>query len=112
MCKFEVYTGANTGSVTNEDGLGAAVVKRSTTPFRGKNHCVYFDNFFSTVSLARELLQHDIYSCGTTRFNRKKFPVCLRIEKVKRGEFKSKLTENSTIESIVCQDKKNYLLYQ
>ncbi len=57
LCKFEVYTEANTGSVTNEGGLGAAFVKRLTTPFRGKNNYVYFENFFSTVSLAKELLQ-------------------------------------------------------
>ena len=105
MCKFEVYW-SKSGSVTNEGGLGAAVVKRLTTTFRGKNHCVYLDKFFSTVSLAKELLQHDIYRCGTARSNRKECPVCLRNEKLKRDEFKSKLTENSTIECIVWQVKK------
>ena len=109
LCNFEVYTGAGSGSVHLEGGLWASVVKKLTSPFEGKNHCVYFDNFFSTVSLSKELLQNDIYSCGTARCNRKGFPDILKNAELKRGAFKSKSIETPNVQCIVWHDKKMFI---
>ena len=75
-CDFDIYTGALDGSV--EHGLGAAVVKRMVQPLYGKGYHVFYDNFFSSVQLAQDLLQDKVYTIGTTRINRKNWPNCLK----------------------------------
>ena len=50
------------------------VVSDLTRNLTGKNHHMFFDKFFSSVELAEDLLKDGIYSCGTTRANRKDFP--------------------------------------
>lgn len=105
MCNFDVYTGV--GTVSGGDGLGASVVKKLMDPFKGSGHFVYYDNFFTSVDLAHDLLdQYGSFSCGTARSNRKKFPECLKKIKIARGVSKNKLGENSTVNCIAWQDKK------
>ena len=45
---------------------------------------IYFDNFFSSVDLALDLVRVGLYSCGTLRSNRKRFPTQLK-QFVKKG---------------------------
>ena len=42
-------------------GLGKKVVYRMTKPFHGKNHKVYCDNYFSSVSPAKYLLSKKVH---------------------------------------------------
>ena len=63
MDTFEVYTGKK--SSTAERDLGARVVKNLTTKLKGKNHHVFFDNFFTNKGLLQDLLEDGIYACGT-----------------------------------------------
>ena len=70
--KFDVYTG-KTGE-NPEKGLGATVVKKLTNELKNKKYHVYFDNFFTSVSLLEDLVKDKIYACGTVRANRKGFP--------------------------------------
>ena len=79
---FEVYTG-KTGDKA-EKGLGSKVVKSLCTTLNYTNRHVYYDNFFSSVDLALDLLRNGLYSCGTLRSNRKGFPVELK-KHVKTG---------------------------
>jgi hypothetical protein len=65
FCDFQVYTG-KVGD-TAETGLGARVVKDLTNDLKGKYHHVFFDNFFSSVSLLADLEKEGIYSCATAR---------------------------------------------
>ena len=50
-----------------------------------KNHPVYFDNFFSSVTLLEHLEANGTYACATVRCNRKDLPQCAK-EKLRPGE--------------------------
>ena len=65
-----------------------------------------YDNFFSSVDLAKDLLSLNVYVCGTAKTNRRKFPDSLKKTKLKRGESKSELVEGSSVHCFVWQDKK------
>ncbi|GFO06444.1 PiggyBac transposable element-derived protein 4-like [Plakobranchus ocellatus] len=43
--------------------------------YLGKNHSVYFDNFFSSVTLAEDLLKEKTTCCGTIPPNKKGWPM-------------------------------------
>uniref|UniRef100_A0A2C9K6K3 PiggyBac transposable element-derived protein domain-containing protein n=1 Tax=Biomphalaria glabrata TaxID=6526 RepID=A0A2C9K6K3_BIOGL len=70
---FELYQGAGTGiSAENKHlGLGASVVLRlaETIP-QNKNYKICFDNYFTGISLIRELRNHGIQSLGVLKSNR------------------------------------------
>ena len=73
---------------TDRDGsaekqLGQRVVKDLTQLLKGKNHHVFFDNFFTSEALLQDLLDDDIYACGTARKDRKGFPDKLKKVKLK-----------------------------
>lgn len=70
---FDVYTGKKDGSP--EVGLGERVVLHLTTLYRGIGHCIYYDKFFSSVSLAKKLLDEDTFSCATILTNRVENPI-------------------------------------
>ena len=76
ICQFECYTGRKGG--TTEVGLGGAVVTRLTRDLVGKQHHIFMDSFFSSVSLYRNLLVDGIYCTGTLRANRRNFPPDLK----------------------------------
>ena len=56
LSNFEVYTGAFGTNVRDEGGVGPSVVKRLIEPFKGKGHFVFYNNFFFSVDLAKNLL--------------------------------------------------------
>ena len=59
---FDVYTGKK--GDTAEVGLGGSVVKRLTRDLVGKYYHIYVDNFFSSVTLYKNLLDEGIYCTG------------------------------------------------
>ncbi|KAK2718614.1 hypothetical protein QYM36_005828 [Artemia franciscana] len=64
---FEVYTGKGSIPVT-ELGQGAEVVLRLAEEIpRSKNFKLFFDNYYTSIPLIRELLLHGIHSAGTGR---------------------------------------------
>ena len=67
--KFEVYSGKKGESP--EKALGAKVVKSLTSELHGKHHHIFFDNYFTSVSLLEDLLEDGVYACGTARKDRK-----------------------------------------
>ena len=69
--RFDIYSGKTQGSV--EHGLGAKVVKKLTSDFKGKYHRVFFDNFFTSLKLLEDLEADKIYSCSTARRDRTGF---------------------------------------
>lgn len=73
VCDFQVYTGKRQDGAA-EQNLGYRVVNDLTRNFTGRNHHVFYDNYFSSVKLAEDLLEDNIYSCSTARANRKDFP--------------------------------------
>lgn len=57
ICEFQIYIG-KTDSI--ETFLGKRIVIELTQNIKEKYHCVYFDNFFTSLELMEELLQRDI----------------------------------------------------
>jgi len=78
VCEFQVYTGKMQNS---EKQLGARIVKDLTRELVGKNHHVYFDNFFTGVDLLISLKEDKIFACGTVRSNRTGLPKSVMLDK-------------------------------
>ncbi|GFS10706.1 PiggyBac transposable element-derived protein 4-like [Elysia marginata] len=88
LLNFQVYTGKNGNHQPTEHGQGHQVVTNMVQNHLGKNHAVFFDNFFSSVKLVEDLLKEKTTCCGTIRPNRKGWP--LPSQKQKPGEVKMK----------------------
>ena len=101
---FEVYTGRKGN--TTEKGLGATVVKGLTEQLHGTYCHVFYDNFFSSVDLALDLLRPGLYSCGTLRSNRKGFPALLKpvVKKGLQTRGSSKTYQDGNLTVTVWQD--------
>lgn len=81
ICDLDVYTGKEESM---ETGLGAKVVKKLSRPLVGGKYHLYFDNFFSSVKLFEDLLDDDLYACGTFRRDRKHIPAA--VQQLKLGK--------------------------
>ena len=77
-----MYTGKKDGA--SEVGLGGSVVTRLSRDLVGKSHHLFMDNFFTSVSLYRNLLNDGIYATGTALAQRRNFPQAL-VSVAKRG---------------------------
>ena len=82
ICQFMVYVGKEGERV--EVGLGQKVVEKLSHELVGGQYHIYFDNFFTGVELAQNLLGDGIYSCGTIRSNRKNTPEVFK-PNIKKG---------------------------
>ena len=100
---FNVYTGA-TGD--RETGLGEKVVLRLAESIKGRHHQLYFDNFFTSISLLTKLLSEGTYGCGTIRTNRKQYPseISTEAQRFKRGE--SVFRQSGNLVVTAWKDKK------
>ena len=67
---MDIYIGKKNGQV--DKGLATRVVKELTVGLVGKNHHVFFDNFFTSEKLLTDLETTGM--CGTARKNRLGFP--------------------------------------
>ena len=102
ISKFDVYQGRNT--MHRDDnlpacfGLGESVIAHFTSDLAGKNHHVYFDNYFSSVPLVEYLKTENIFACGTIRSNRKYLPSNLTTDKVmNRGDFDYRVSSQEIV---------------
>lgn len=92
--------------------LGEQVVLNLAEPFFGKNHHVYYDNFFSSFNLCNILLQKDTYSCGTVRSNRFGWPTELKTPKklkLVRGESVS--LQSGRVVATVWRDNRDVMFF-
>ncbi|KAF2903233.1 hypothetical protein ILUMI_02947, partial [Ignelater luminosus] len=63
------------------------VIRDLTISLIGKHYRVFFDNYFSLVSLMAYPQENKIYGCGTVRTNRKFLPSDISEDKIlRRGE--------------------------
>jgi hypothetical protein len=75
LIHFKVYTGAGSchrDGVCSYDGQTNTTTKTVMTLCQDagvldKGHCIYLDNFFTSVSLAEELFSRQTLCCGTSR---------------------------------------------
>jgi len=65
---------------------GYDVVYNLTKDLQGKKCHAFYDNYFTGVKLADDLLVQKIYTCRTIKINRIGFPVELEGLKMRRGE--------------------------
>jgi hypothetical protein len=101
LSDFDIYLGR--GTQNSENGLGYDVTKLSND-FHHKYHHIFYDNYFTGVKLAEDLLANGLYSCGTIRTNRHGFPNELKRLKMRRGE--SRVLQKGQLVAAVWQDKK------
>ena len=81
LLNFAVYTGKQGGV---EHGLGHHVVMNVGVDYLNIYRIFYFDNFFSSIKLAEDLLAQNTYCCGTIRKNRIGWP--FKNSNTKKGE--------------------------
>ncbi|XP_045457152.1 piggyBac transposable element-derived protein 3-like [Melitaea cinxia] len=112
--KFEPETGAENKVEFTEPDLGAAsnvVVRLSREIPRNKNYRLYFDNYFTSLSLLEYLSKQGILSLGTIRRNRIpdcKLPTDKEISKKERGysvEYVGSV-EGTEISTVAWKDNK------
>lgn len=112
---FEPYQGSNTilCEKYKELGLGASVVLQyadilQSTKFT--NFHIFFDNFFTSLSLMKELTHRGVRATGTIRDNR--LPKCTLtnvkdFKKKTRGDFQYALVDN---ELVICRWNDNNVI--
>ena len=74
---FDVYLGRNSGKQA-EGGLAYNVVMKLVRRLAGKGYRIFFDNFYTTVKLLKDLFLMGIGACGTILSNRRGFPYELK----------------------------------
>ncbi|XP_043923844.1 piggyBac transposable element-derived protein 5-like isoform X2 [Protopterus annectens] len=87
ISNLHVHTGKEEG--ISEDGLAHLVLMKLTKTLHGKYHHVYFDSYFTSVSVAKALLEHGVYCCGSVGTNRSEWPGDLNnmaIKKLQQGD--------------------------
>ncbi|KAK3727392.1 hypothetical protein RRG08_038749 [Elysia crispata] len=88
---FDVYLGKDTG-MQGDGGLAYNVMKL-VKRLVGKGCRIFFDKFYTTVTLMKDLFMIGIGACGTILFNRRGFPTELKNIKEfekgsKRGDYR------------------------
>lgn len=83
VIRFDIYQGKNTllNPKYENYGLGERVVLQLTEKEVGKHKIIYFDNFFTSITLLEKLKSQEILACGTIRGNRKGVPQNMVLDK-------------------------------
>ena len=80
---FSVYTGSKDGN--KQVDLGGTIVKKLAGSLIGRaNQHLYFDNYFSSPQLFLDLLDLNLYACGTYRYSRVDVPIDIKTTKLSR----------------------------
>lgn len=77
-CDFDIYAGKNGGQVIGPNGLGYDVVMRLINPLLNQGYHLFFDNFYTSVLLIKDLFGLGTPACGTTCENRRGFPLSMK----------------------------------
>jgi len=75
---FDVYAGSKAGQVPSEHGLAYDVVMRLVPSLLNQGYHLYFDNFYTSLQLIKDLFQNGIQATGTAADNRKGFPLSMK----------------------------------
>ncbi|KAK3721643.1 hypothetical protein QZH41_003665 [Actinostola sp. cb2023] len=90
---FDVYTGRRTADEgPSEYGLGYDVVMKPARPLINQGYHMYFDNFYTSPQLVKDLFNLLIPSCGTAAENRRAFS-----ESMKKGKVWQKKKERGAM---------------
>ena len=80
-CDFDVYIGRNAAAVPSANGLGYDVVMKLVQPLINQGYHLYFDNFYTSVTLVKDLFRLMIPATGTAFENRRGFPDSMKNSK-------------------------------
>ena len=107
LCSFQVYSGKPTdssGMKVTEKGLKKRVVTDLVEPFKGANHVVYMDNYYTSGPLIETLEKDKLYVVGTIQQNASGFPDTLKGVKPPKGTYVAQKVRN--IRYFVFHDRK------
>lgn len=79
---FNVYIGKVAGQEISANGLGYDVVMKLISPYLNQGYHLYVDNFYTSVTLFKDLFTRGVGATGTIRENRRDFPENLKDSKV------------------------------
>ena len=99
-----MYTRASGGD--RETGLGEKVVFQLAESIKGNHHHLYFDNYFSSVSLLSKLFEDGTYACGTVCTNRKLYPSEISEEAKRFNRGQSTFRQYGNLVATAWKDKK------
>ena len=90
---FDVYIGRKAGNEPSQNGLGYQTVMNLMDKYTKQGYHVYFDHFYTSVKLVKDLLSFGVPATGTASDNRKGFPDSMKkgtlwARKKERGNMK------------------------
>lgn len=65
LLKFIIYTGKGTFPVNTEESLSTTIVKELLLGFEQKGHVLYFDNWYTSRNLVKDLISEQTGAVGT-----------------------------------------------
>jgi hypothetical protein len=117
---FAIYCGKEEATSTiepigrGEPKLAHKVVMELVKDIEGKGHVIAMDNFFTSISLFKELAEKAIYATGTLRSNRIGIPSTLKdtktFSRMPQGTLDWRMHESRSMSSILWKNKKPVLL--
>ena len=78
---FNVYIGKVAGQEISANGLGYDVVMKLMNPYFHQGYHLYVDNFYTSVTLFKDLYARGVGATGTIRDNRRDFPANMKDSK-------------------------------
>ena len=104
--RFIIYKGK--GDLSNEFSHSEYITLQLMEGLLREGRTLYVDNFYSSVVLAKTLLDKSTYVCGTLRSNRRFIPKEVTSKKLKKGEVVGKQS-NDGIKVMKWKDKRDVL---
>jgi len=99
--RLEIYTGANDG---NEEGnLGTRVVLKLIQNLEHRGHIVFCDRFFTSIQIAKNLLDLGTFMIGTVKRGSKFFPSLGPVKS--RGDYVWKMLSNGLLAGLWKDNK-------
>ena len=89
---FNVYIGKSAGTTVSENGLGYDLVMKLMQPFLHQGYYLFFDNFYTSVTLVKDLFDLGVLATGTVTESRRGFP-----ENLKNGKQWAKKLERGSM---------------
>ena len=82
---LDIYSGKWADNVDAGVGVTHATVMRMVKPCIDRGHHIYFDNYYTSPAVLKDLSSKGFRACGTLRVNRKDVPPVIESAKVKPG---------------------------
>ena len=82
---LDIYSGKRADNVDSGVGVTHATVMRMVQPCVDRGHHIYFDNYYTSPAVLKDLSSTEFGVCGTLRVNRKDLPPSIKSATVKPG---------------------------